>query len=77
MHDTFAISVRQAEMLLLNDAQITLKEIQALPFIDDQQEALAVAQRLVKILPSKFRVEISIDPRYSDDVKYTLMPNED
>lgn len=49
MPDTFSVSVRQAEILLLNDAQISLKEIQALPFINNHQEALAVAQRLIKI----------------------------
>lgn len=76
MPDTFSVSVRQAEMLLLNDAHISLKEIQALPFIDDHQEALAVAQELVKNVRSRYRVEITLDPRYSDDVVFTLMPED-
>ncbi len=73
MPDTFSVSVRQAEMLLLNDAQISLKEIQALPFIDDHQEALAVAQKLVKNIGARYRVGITLDPRNSDDVVFTLI----
>ena len=76
MPDTFSVSVRLAEMLLLNDAHISLKEIQALPFIDGQQEALAVAQRLIKILAPKYSVEITSDPWDTDDVRLTLMPSE-
>ena len=76
MPDTFSVSVRQAEILLLNDAQISLKEIQALPFINNHQEALAVAQRLIKILAPKYSVEITSDPWHSDDVRLTLMPSE-
>ncbi len=75
MPDTFSVSVRQAEMLLLNDAHISLKEIQALPFIDDQQEALAVAQRLIKNLAPNYNVEITSDPWDTDDVRLSLMPS--
>ncbi len=77
MDDTFAVSVRQAEMLLLNDAQISINEIQALPFIKDRQEALAVIQRLIKILPPKYRVEITTDPWDSNNIKLTLAPSKD
>ena len=76
MPDTFSVSVRQAELLLLNDAHISLKDIQALPFIDDQQEALAVAQRLVKNLAPRYSVEITSDPWDTDDVSLTLHSSE-
>lgn len=74
MPDTFSVSVKQAEMLLLNDAHISLRDIQALPYIEDHQEALAVTQRLIKVLAPKYRVEISSNPWDVDDVKLTLIP---
>lgn len=75
MPDTFSVSVRQAELLLLNDAHISLREIQALPFIESDEEALAVTQRLVEILEPRFRVEITSNPWDSEDVRLTLRPN--
>ncbi len=75
MPDTFSVSVRQAELLLLNDAHISLREIQALPFIENDEEALAVTQRLVEILEPRFRVEITSNPWDSEDVRLTLRPN--
>ena len=75
MPDTFSVSVRQAELLLLNDAHISLDEIQALPYIEDHQEALAVTQRLIRILAPKYKVVITSNPWDAEDVKLTLMPS--
>ena len=55
---TFAVSVRLAGMLLLKNAQITLEEIEALPFVQGREEAYAIAQRLLKEFQPPYRIEI-------------------
>ena len=66
MVDTFAISVRLAGMLLLHNAQITLEEIEALPFVDSHEEAKAVAQRLLKAFARQYPIELTASPRQTD-----------
>lgn len=60
--DTFAISVRLAGMFLLHNAQITLEEIEALPFVNSHQEAKAVAKRLLKTFARQYPIELTADP---------------
>ena len=66
MVDTFAISVRLAGMLLLHNAQITLEEIEALPFVDSHEEAKAVAQRLLKAFARQYPIELAASPGQTD-----------
>ena len=47
MVDTFAVSVRLAGLLLLHESQVTIRDIEALPFVSSRQEADAVAQKLI------------------------------
>lgn len=75
MKDTFAVSVRMAGMLLLDNTQITIEEIEALPFIGDRQEAYAVAQRLIAGFASTYGVEVSPGP-WEYDGKIRLVSND-
>ena len=65
MVDTFAISVRLAGIFLLNNAQITLEEIEALPFVNSHQEAQAVAQRLLTAF-RQYSIELTARPGQTD-----------
>ena len=75
MFDTFAASVRMAGMLLLNNSQITIQEIEALPFIDDGEEAYAVAQRLVEGFAATHHVEVASGP-WEKNVKIRLVSSD-
>ena len=62
MVDTFSLSVRLAGMLLLQNGQITVGEIEALPFVSDRQEARAIAQRLARAFGRHYRIEVPTGP---------------
>ena len=66
MVDTFAVSTRLAAMLLLSKAQITLGEIEALPFVEGRQEAYVIARRLVRLFSPPYQIEVDSVIRESD-----------
>lgn len=72
MVETFDVSVRMAGLLLLNNSQISIEEIEALPFIDGRREAYAVAQRLVAGFASTYKVEVASGP-WEFDIKIRLV----
>ena len=45
-------------MLLLSNAQITLEEIESLPFVESREEAYAVARRLLRLFTPPYQVEV-------------------
>lgn len=47
MLDTQRIAIQLAGILLLGYGRITLADIRALPFVEDSDEALFIAQRLL------------------------------
>ena len=59
MVDTYALAVRLAGMLLMRNGQITIGEIQNLPFVRDKDEAYAVAQRLVQVFGHHHGIEFT------------------
>ena len=66
MIDTFDVSVRLAGLLLLNDSQLAIEDIEALPFVSSRHEADAIAQRLVKCFSSSHnKIELLQDPQGS------------
>lgn len=66
MVDTFAVSKRLAGMLLLGRDQITLEEIQALPFVESRDEAFVIAQELLRSFGPSYRMEVDLSPRDSN-----------
>ena len=58
MIDEFTLSVRLAGMLLLQDGQISLEEIESLPFVNSRTESRAVAQRLLRGFSSQYNIEV-------------------
>lgn len=48
MEDLQVVSTRIAALLLLDRGQITLRDLEALPFVEDQETALAIAARLAR-----------------------------
>ena len=71
MTDTFAIAVQLAGMLLLREAQITIGDIEALPFVHSREEALAVAQRLLSAFGPTYGMKLVSDP-WASDVMFKL-----
>ena len=57
--DTYAIAVKLAGMLLIQNGQITIREIETLPFVRDRLEAEAIAQRLAKAFTGYYRIEVA------------------
>ena len=57
--DTYSVAVKLAGMLLLHDGEITVGEIESLPFVNNRQEAIAIAQKLAKAFESDYQVEVS------------------
>lgn len=68
MIDRFAISVQLAGMLLLHNSQISIREIETLPLVNNRQEAQAIAQRLRKAFapPHNRATEIVLEPGGAD-----------
>ena len=59
--DTYTIAVKLAGMVLMQNGQITLGEIQNLPFVQSKQEAYAIAQRLARAFGSRYHIEVAED----------------
>ena len=59
MVDTYAIAVKLAGMVLMQSGQITLGEIETLPFVQSKQEAYAIARRLAKAFGPRYRIEVA------------------
>ena len=57
--DTYAIAVKLAGMLLIQNGQITVREIKTLPFVQDSREAHAIAQRLTKAFARRYRIHVA------------------
>ena len=57
--DTYAIAVKLAGMLLVQNGRITIDEIKSLPFVQGIQEAHAIAQRLATVFGHRYRIEIA------------------
>ena len=74
MSSRSTIPVRLAAALLLHEGEISFAEIRALPFVEDQSYALAIAD----ILAQRFRVEraerrvAQSDSQYEDVIR--LLP---
>ena len=66
MVDKLAISTRLAGALLLSNTQITLEEIESLPFVESRQEAYAIAKRLVHLFEPPYQIEVDSLFRQSD-----------
>lgn len=58
MSEFHKISLTLAGMMLLRNGQITLDEIEALPFVENRQDALAIARRLLNTFGNAYRVEL-------------------
>ena len=58
MVDTFAISVRLAKALLLSNGQITIEEIEDIPFVNGRSEAYAIAQRLLGAFAPPYQIAV-------------------
>lgn len=71
MVNTLDVPVRLASVLLMSNAQITMAEIQSLPFVNNRQEANAVAQNLMRVFSPRYRIEVS-SGLGSSDVKLRL-----
>ena len=59
MIDTFDISVRLAGMLLLHDGEISVSDIEAIPFVQNRAEAHAVARKLAYTFEGMYGIDIS------------------
>ena len=59
MVNNLNVPIRLASLLLMSNAQITMTEIQALPFVTNRQEADAVAQNLMRVFGPRYRIEVS------------------
>ena len=57
--DTYSIAVKLGGMLLIQNGQITVGEIESLPFVQGKREACAVAQRLAKAFGPRYRIEVA------------------
>ena len=66
MLDTFAIATKIAGVLLLSNTEITLKDIEAIPFVSSREEAYAIAQKLVRLFGPPFRIEVDAVVRESE-----------
>ena len=64
--DSFAVAVRLAGMLLLHDSQISLEEIEALPFVHSRLEAQAVARKLVRSFAGQYALKIDPNESHSE-----------
>ena len=51
-------AVRLAGMLLLGNGRITLEDIRSLPFVDNDEQALHVANRLIETFDTEYEVEV-------------------
>ena len=59
MVNNLDIPVRLASVLLISNAQITMSEIQSLPFVNNREEANAVAQNLMSVFGPRYRIEVT------------------
>ena len=66
MVNTLDVPIRLASALLMSDAQITMAEIQSLPFVNNREEANAVAQNLMRIFGPRYRIEVASGVGHSD-----------
>ena len=57
MVDTFEISVTLAATLLLRKGDVSISDIRSLPFVSDQQEAIAIAGRLTDAFGPRCKIE--------------------
>ena len=65
MHNYSAIPARLAAALLLKHGEITFGEIRALPFVEDEQSVLAIADLLA------YKYEVTRLGRWNDDASPT------
>ena len=61
MTDLHNVSVRLAGVLLIQDGEITLSDIESLPFVETREEALSIARKLVHVFGEEYRVEMHDD----------------
>ena len=66
MVNTLDVPIRLASALLMSNAQITMAEIQSLPFVNNREEANAVAQNLMCIFGPRYRIEVASGVGRSD-----------
>ena len=73
--DLYELNLRLAGVLLVQNGGISLSEIEALPFVKDRREALAIAKRLLngsvgpyRVTVSENRGDLDIRLRLNDDV---------
>ncbi len=57
--DLYELNLRLAGALLIQNGGISLSEIEALPFVNDRKEALAIAKRLLNGSVGPYRVTVS------------------
>ena len=54
MTDLHNVSVRLAGVLLIQDGEITLSDIESLPFVETKEEALSIARKLVHVFGEEY-----------------------
>ena len=59
MSEPQRIAMKLAGMLLLQNGRVSVSEIEALPFVRDRYEALAIAQTLLRWLGDQCPIEVS------------------
>ena len=59
MVNNLDVPIRLASVLLMSNAQITMAEIQSLPFVNNREEANAVAQNLMSVFGPGYRIEVA------------------
>ena len=59
MVDRFTVSVKLAGMLLLDNGQISVREIECLPLVKNRQEANAIAHNLMEAMQPKFQISVT------------------
>ena len=53
-----SVSLRLAAALLIQDGQLSIREIKALPFVGTQGEALSIAQELYDALSERYDLNL-------------------
>ena len=76
MNDVSTIPIRLAAVLLLNRGEISLREIQSLPFVENDDYALAVANKLAQYFQIEHFERTTDQPKYEIDDMLRLVQSK-